>query len=98
MNKIHNPRLAALNAALPHMNIKHQRQMALMIKIMEMRDICRYYDSLNVQAHARPQGRKYDLIAALIPHMASENQKTISTFLQVMEMKEIMSALEVNNE
>jgi len=94
MNKT-NSRTSALLAALPHINVKHQREMAIIIKFMEMRDVLEYYDT--VQASNAEQGAsswKQNLLAAMLPHMSEKNQKTMSSFLQMMEMQEMMTKMQ----
>jgi len=91
MDKFHNPRTSALLAVLPHVDFKYKKEVAMAIKMMEMRDILRHYDSIDAQK-AEGSWRK-EFLTAITPHMSETNQKTLQNMMQIMEMQEFMGGL-----
>jgi len=91
MDKFHNPRTAALLAVLPHVDFKYKKEVAVAIKMMEMRDILRHYD--NISAQKVSNNWRQEFLTAITPHMSEANQKTLQSMMQVMQMQEIMGGM-----
>ena len=95
MDKEKNARLAALSAAIPHISFAHQKKLAVMVKLMEINDICKYYD--HAEAHGKTSQDphwKQNLLNALMPHLNEKKQSSLKTMMQVMEMQDVLMNLE----
>jgi len=86
-----NPRRNAVLAMLPHMDIQNQKKMAMMIKLMEIKDILNYYENIDERAISSQNICKKTLVADLMPHMNQDAQKSMQGMLQVLEMQELLS-------
>ena len=90
-DKFHNPRTAALLSVLPHVDFKYKKEMAVAIKMMEMRDILRHYDHIGTEK--QNANWRQEFLAAITPHMSEQNQKTLQSMMQVMQMQEMMGGM-----
>ena len=92
-----NAKLAALSAAIPHINFEYQKNLAVMVKMMEIKEICRYYDAAGVSGAALAQNPAWrqNLINAVLPHLNEGKQKSLKTMVQMMEMQDVVQSLEV---
>jgi hypothetical protein len=93
--QITNPKTSAFLAALPHLNIQNQKQLAMMVKMMEMRDVIKYYDNHNTQAQTSQPNPKWrqDLIKAVMPHISQKNKINLENMLQIMEMQDMVTVM-----
>ena len=88
-------KLAALSAAIPHINFEYQKKLAVMVKMMEIKEICRYYDmSDKSNKLAQNPAWRQNLINAVLPHLNEGKQKSLKTMVQMMEMQDVMSNLD----
>ena len=88
-------KLAALSAAIPHIGFEHQKKLAIMVKLMEIKEICRFYDMAeNAGKVTQNPHWKQNLINAVLPHLNENKQKSLKTMVQVMEMQEMMAGIE----
>jgi len=89
-------KLAALNAAIPHINFDYQKKLAVMVKMMEIKEICRYYDSAD-KSKKIPQNPNWrqNLINAVLPHLNEGKQQSLQSMVQIIEMQEAVASLEV---
>lgn len=94
-----NSGLKALNAAIPHVDLKYQKKLAIAVKMMELKEICRHYDNLEAQgARAQNPRWKQDMISAVMPYLSEEKQQGLKTMAQMMEMQEVMANFEAFKE
>ena len=95
-----NAKLAALSAAIPHINFEYQKKLAVMVKMMEIKEICRYYDMADNMGAALTQNPAWrqNLINAVLPHLNESKQKSLKTMVQMMEMQDVVSNLETFKE
>lgn len=89
-----NPRLKALNAALPHIGPHHQKKLAMMIKMIEMIEIYRNYDTMQAQNTASDENWRRNVINAVMPHVGEAGQQKLRTLLQFIEMQDIIENFE----
>jgi len=88
-------KLAALSAAIPHVNFEYQKKLAVMVKMMEIKEICRYYDAAeNTGRLAQNPAWRQNLINAVLPHLNEGKQKNLKTMVQMMEMQDMMLTLD----
>ena len=90
-------KLSALSAAIPHVNIEYRKNLAVMVKMMEIKEICRYYDGLENKGKL-PQNPAWrqNLINAVLPHLNENKQKSLQSMVQIMEMQDAMLILDNN--
>ena len=78
-------RTAAFLAALPYLNFKYQRQVAMAVKIMEINDICKYYDTVGAvmaaKNHKNGNQWKLELVSAVLPYMSEQNQENVKNMM-----------------
>ena len=88
-------KLAALWAAIPHIGFEHQKKLAIMVKLMEIKEICRFYDAAeNADKMMQSPQWKQNLVNAVLPHLNENKQKSLKTMAQVLEMQDFMANLE----
>ena len=87
-------KLAALSAAIPHVNFEYQKKLAVMVKMMEIKEICRYYDATN-KTKKLPQNPAWrqNLINAVLPHLNEGKQQSLKSMVQIMEMQDAVASL-----
>lgn len=87
-------RTAAFLAALPYLNFKYQKQAAVAVKLMEIKDIYKYYDAVGaaVAAQNTEGGNEWkrQLVSAVLPYMSQQNQESMKSVMQMMDMTEMM--------
>ena len=88
-------RMKALMAAVPHVGISMQKQLAIAIKLMEIRDICRHYDSIKTaeMPPKDPNWRK-NTVNAIMPLLSEERQQNLSKIIKIMEIQEMVANIE----
>ena len=84
-------RTDALLAVLPLVDFKYQKQMAVAIKFMELKNILQHYERVEMQSKSDADWRT-NLIKALIPQMSEENQQSMNQFMQAMEMQKMFKS------
>ena|GEM_PF-1590531 len=89
-------KLAALSAAIPHIGLQYQKKLAVMVKMMEIKEICRYYDTMEVNTNKPSQNPAWrqNLISAVLPHLNENKQNSLKSMVQVMEMQDAMLTME----
>lgn len=90
-------KLAALSAAIPHINFEYQKKLAVMVKMMEIKEIMKYYDTAtnnkNASMAQNPAWRQ-NLINAVLPHLNEGKQKSLKSMVQMMEMQDMMLTMD----
>jgi len=87
------PRIQALEAAMAHMPAHIARNLAIGIKMMEIKSI----DKNSFNENIAPDWR-LKAIVAMIPHLSEDKQKSLGMITQFMEMKEIFANMEIIKE
>ena len=88
---VQNAKLQALSAAIPHVGIRHQKRLAIAVKLMEIREICRHYDSMGGTDGAKlAPGWRQDMVKAISPFVNEARQQDLATLSQFMEALEFM--------
>jgi len=87
-------RLQALSAAVPFAGAKHQKQLAVLIKLLEIQGICRHYDTPEPQKAQLDGASRQKMIQAIIPHVSEKKQGSLRTMAQFMEIQELFSNFE----
>jgi len=86
-------RLRALGAALPFAPT-HQKQLAIMVKLLEIKEICRHHDIIGAQVAAPDAAWRQKMIGAIIPHVSESRQESLKMMIQILEMQEVFSNFE----
>jgi len=88
-------KLAALSAAIPHINFEYQKKLAIIVKMLEIKEICRYYDMAEGIGNVEQNPHwKQNLINAVLPHLNENKQKNLKTMVQMMEVQDMMAGIE----
>ena len=98
MEKIHNPRIAALTAALPHISPKHQKQVAMVIRFVELQNIYKQYKNMKSIAipdiKSSSEGR-VKMKSQVLEILGEENAGLMTEFLDKIKGKGINEILPV---
>ena len=92
MEFVPSPRLKALAAALPYVDGRYRKNMALIIKMMEFKEICRQIDTMEATATVGPW--KQNILAAMLPHVKEEKREGLQAMMQMMEMQEMFGNID----
>jgi len=88
-------RIKALAAAVPHVGNNMQRQLAIGVKLMEIRDICRHYDSIKTaETPPRDPNWRKNMVNAIMPLLSERRQQSLKNIVQMMEMQEMIANIE----
>ena len=87
-------RLQALSAAVPFAGAAHQKQLAVLVKLLEIQEICRHYDTSVPQKTQLDAASRQKMIQAIIPHVSEKKQGSLKAMAQFMEMQELFTNFE----
>lgn len=86
-----NPRIDVLYATLPHINTKYKKNLALIIKLLEIKELYHHYD-LYEDKDKNSYSHK-DVINAMLPFMDDKKSEIIRNFNKIMEIKQMIDVL-----
>lgn len=98
---IYTPELRAIKAAIPYLDVRYQRMMAIFIKFIEIQKLMEMYSSnminKNIQMVSNGDWRR-GMLSAIKPHMPPDKQRKIDMLLQVASAFEMYNKMmEVQN-
>jgi hypothetical protein len=94
--RIHNPALAGLKSAIPHLEPRHRKYMEIFVKIIEIQKIMDYYSNANDAILPRGNWRK-NLLLAIRPHMEGQMKGNIDLLIKISDMKDMMDTMKNGN-
>jgi hypothetical protein len=89
-------KIKALSAVIPHVEPRLRKSLSILVKLMEIQEICNYYDSEEfaiASLEASPNWHKAAL-SAMLPYLGEQKQGMLQMMLQMMDMQEMMSNIE----
>jgi len=86
-------RLQALEAAIPHADRRHQKRLYVLLKLLEIREICRFFDENDAGEGQSDHNWKQGMINAILPHVNEERRAKLENLAQVAQMQEMLENL-----
>ena len=86
-------RLQAFEAAIPHADGRHQKMLYILLKLMEIREICRFFDENDAGEGQSDHNWKQGMINAILPHVNEERRAKLENLAQVAQMQEMLENL-----
>jgi len=86
-----NARIQAFAAAIRFVDARHQKRLYILLKLMEMRAICKHFDEANPDAQKADFARKQDIIAAVLPHVGEARRGQLEQLAKMAEMREFIN-------
>lgn len=83
-------RLQAFEAAIPHADGRHQKMLYILLKLMEIREICRAFDANNPKTSQNGRNRKQNMISAVLPHVGEARRGQLEMLAQAAQMQEML--------
>lgn len=85
-----------LKSAIPFFEYRYQKNLAVMIKMIEMQRVMEYYKekAVYISGIENPSDWRKELMKAVRPHLESEKQNMLDLMLKFMEMQEAMSLMQ----
>ena len=90
-----NTKYQMLNAVIPHLDFKYRKKLSVAVKLMEIRGICRYYDTLEEPGETNSDWKR-NVINAVLPYLSGQKQNNLKTMAHMLEMKEIMDNINLS--
>lgn len=88
--------LKRIKEAIPFLEMPYQRNIGLMVKIMEIDKLVNNFRAMSVSGENNNK-LKRQMLMAIRPELDSRKQKMVDVFVRVMEITDIMEGL-ANNE
>jgi len=83
-------RLQAFEAAIPHADGRHQKMLYILLKLMEIREICRLFDAKSPETRKIESNWKHDMINAVLPHVDEARRGQLEVLAQASQMQEML--------
>ncbi len=81
-----------VKSIIPYFDRSYQKQMAIVVKMLELKKIHEYYNDEAVITTSIPNNENWrsEMLMAIRPHIEEEKQYLIDLFIRFMEMNQIM--------
>ncbi len=88
---IYTPELKCLKAAISHLEPRHQRPLALMVKMIEMQRLATTFGT-TVMGYTNPQNPNWrqELLVSIREYMPPDKKRQIDWLLQISSMSDMM--------
>lgn len=87
-------KVLALNKILPYLEYKQQRNISIVIKILELKNILDSYDSnqIKVQSYSKEnrESIKSKMLEEVKPYISPEKEQKLNMILQLLELQTIL--------
>lgn len=97
-DEIENPAIRAIKSAIPYLDFEYQKNLGVMIKIIELDNLIKKYKDTTLQtASVKEKGWQKEMLLAMKPELDEKKQYFIDMFLKIIDMKEIMDLMKTAN-
>lgn len=90
-----NTALKRIKEAIPFLDMPYQRNIGLMVKIMEIDKLVNNFRAMSVSGENNNRLKK-QMLMAIRPELDNRKQKMVDVFVRVMEITDIMEGLGSN--
>lgn len=91
------PAIRTIKAAIPYLEFEYQKNMGVLVKIIELDNLMKKYKSAAVEMQSNNVDWRRGMLLSIKPQMNYEKQKVIEMIIKFMDLKEIMECLNINN-
>ncbi len=91
--ELQSPAIRSIKAAIPYLDYKYQKNMGIIVKLMEMDRLINHYTVLAAESG---RDKTKEMLTAIKKELPKENQSMADLLMKVMEIKDII-ALNMQN-
>jgi hypothetical protein len=90
---IFTPELKSLKAAIPYLDYPHQKNMAMLVKLIEIKKLQEMYDNQEISTLNKDEYGDWrkGMLTAIRPHMTDEKKLMIDTVVKMLEVREMLN-------
>ncbi len=96
-DEINTPAIKSIKAAIPYLEPRYQKNVGLMIKLIEIQRLIEVYSNRAVALNDGVNWKR-GMLTAIRPHVVGEKQALIDKLIKVMDMKELIEAQQKSKE
>lgn len=93
-NDLQTPAIRTIKAAIPHLEYKYQKNMGILVKVIELDNLLKKYKNMTVevQSNVNADWRK-GMLLSIKPQLDYKKQQMIEMLIKFMDLKDIMENL-----
>lgn len=88
------PTIRTIKAAIPYLDFKYQRNMGVLVKLIEMDRLIHKYSNMTVSGQNVDGNWQKGMLQAIKPELDKKNQQVVDMFMKMIEIKDIAEGLE----
>jgi hypothetical protein len=81
-----------VSSAIPYLDHNHQKNLSVIIKIIELQEIFNFYNNttVSIQSTNTDKDWKSGILSSIRPHVSKKKQELIDTSIQMLSIKKIL--------
>ncbi len=87
--------LQKIKEALPHLDMPYQRNIGIMIKLMEIDKLIHTFQTMSFDSGASSRGVKKKMLMAIKPELDHKKQQMLDVCVKAMEISDIVEGLRI---
>lgn len=92
---IHTPALRTIKAAIPHLDYRYQKNLGVMVKLIEIQRLLEMYNERIVASECQGGNNwRRDMLQAIHPHVPEEKQNMLELLIKMIDIKEILENMQ----
>ncbi len=91
-SQIHSPSIMTIKAAIPFLDYHQQRNIGIMIKVIEIQKLIEIYSSQMVTQNKRNGEWRREMLQSIRPHIDENKRYMLDVLIKYMDIKAIMQA------
>lgn len=93
-NDLQTPAIRTIKAAIPHLEYKYQKNMGILVKVIELDNLLKKYKNMTVEVQGTTNTDwKKGMLLSIKPQMDYKKQQMIEMLIKFIDLKEIMENL-----
>lgn len=97
IDDINSPAIKTIKSCIPYLEEKHQRNVALFIKIIELQTLMDKYKKIAVATQkSDDENWKKGMLLAVKSHMGEEQKKKADILIQMLELQDVLKLMQNN--
>lgn len=93
-DELQTPTIKTIKAAIPYLDFKYQRNIGIIVKLIEMDRLFKKYSDLEISSQSIDKDAKRKMLNAIRPQLDQRNQQVMDMFFKFIEIKNIVEVLE----
>lgn len=94
---VHTPQMKVIKAAIPYMEINHQKVLGVFVKFLELKKVVDIYKNNNAPLSANSLSTsphwKIDMLNSIRPHCTEEKQCMVDMMAKIMDISDLMKKM-----